>query len=474
MTSARQVLSLHALQFSHLSEQPLFYSLSCVLHAGRKIALTGPNGVGKSTLLRIIAGELEAESGQIHVTASCRLLHQHLLENARSEISELSGGQGRILILRQALRTPVELLLLDEPTNDLDGRHREELRARLVEFSGALLIASHDPLVLDAVDEIWELNRGTLTRHPPGYESYLQSLEEEELRKSIRLASLEAERKKVAVHARQVSEAQQRRMARGQRQGIDDNLPKIVRGAKKRQAERTLAKLETTHDERVAQVTYESREVRDSLRRVSAFRWDADVKAAASSKRVCCVEEWRLENARESGALSFELRGRERLQIEGPNASGKTTLLRAIAGDPEARRRARGKASVGVPVALFDQKLDGFSESLTIYEHFAAQSCLEMSIARQRLGRAGFAQKMQDKQLASLSGGERVRLHLLALLARRPAAQLLLLDEPTNHLDLESRRILLEFIQSFPGALILVSHDRRFVAECEITRVVKL
>jgi ATPase subunit of ABC transporter with duplicated ATPase domains len=160
--------------------------------------------------------------------------------------------------------------------------------------------------------------------------------------------------------------------------------------------------------------------------------------------------------------------------LRGANGAGKTTLLRALAGDLEARSRSRGFAEAKVDFALFDQRLEIADPDKKLFEHFQEISKLEMSAARRRLGRVGFEQEIQEKALVSLSGGERVRLHLQALLAQTPSPKLLLLDEPTNHLDLESRLILVEFVKSFSGAILLVSHDERFARDCGIEEEVRL
>jgi len=172
--------------------------------------------------------------------------------------------------------------------------------------------------------------------------------------------------------------------------------------------------------------------------------------------------------------LELELRGPRRLHLRGRNGSGKTTLLAAIAGDQEARRRFGGEIVVNAPVCLFDQRLARFCSAQPLWDWFRERLLTDTAAARTLLGRLGFEQEEQLRPVGCLSGGERVRLELALALSRAEPPQLLLLDEPTNHLDLESRRILTEFLRGYPGALIVVSHDERFVETLRIDEAIEL
>jgi ATPase subunit of ABC transporter with duplicated ATPase domains len=445
------------LSFSYFESEPLIEGLSLVLSAGQRIALTGPNGCGKSTLLRLIVGQLQAREGAVVRESRVSVLSQ----DASGEHPNLSGGESRWRSFEAAFQSQADFLLLDEPTNDLDEESKMEFFQKLANFSGAALIVSHDPQVLDSVDEIWELKKGRLQKHPPGYLAYVERIEGEERRLVEQIASLERDKRDRESQARLVTERQEKRAQRGKLAGIRSNLPKIVRGHKKRKAEATLAKLNDVHSKRLQASEAELESARRRLRQISVFKWDTSVSKPPHSKRLISVLDLKMRGFQTP--LSFEVLGPKRVHLAGRNGSGKSTLLRALSGDTAALSRVSGSLSVGVPFHLFDQKLSQFSSPLPLWEWFHARISRQISEARQILGRLGFEQEEQERPVLGLSGGEKVRLELAAAVYAREVPQLLLLDEPTNHLDLESRRILVEFLKSYEGALLLVSHDQRFL-----------
>lgn len=456
--SAQPLLAASRLYFSYASGEPLIADLSLHLIAGQRIALVGPNGSGKTTLVRLLAGELQPDSGIIRGDQPLHLT-QHVTAEARAR----SGGEARLTALRSAFAAAARVVLLDEPTNDLDPDARAHFAALLDDFRGAVLIVTHDPELLDRVDAIWELKNGGLQIHPPGFAAYAQRIEEEEARLQKTVASLESERRKVELKARAVSERQEKRAARGHKAGLKANLPTIVRGALKRRAQETAGKLDAVHEKRAQEEERKLAAARRRLRQLACFRWETAASAPPSGKRLLRVAQ-----------LGLELRGPRRLHLRGRNGSGKTTLLAAIAGDPEARRRFGGEILVSAPVCLFDQRLARFCSSQPLWDWFRERLLTDTASARALLGRLGFEQEEQLRPVACLSGGERVRLELALALNRAEPPQLLLLDEPTNHLDLESRRILTEFLRGYAGALLVVSHDERFIDTLRIDETIDL
>jgi ATPase subunit of ABC transporter with duplicated ATPase domains len=467
MEFAFMSLKANQLSFSYSDNSKIISNLTLTLRDHFKVALTGPNGSGKTTLLRLLAGKLSPEDGHVVHNEGVVLLEQHLADN-----DGRSGGEGRIAELRNVFASNAKVLLLDEPTNDLDEDARLWLQGMVEASASSLLIISHDPMILDAVDEIWELSHGAITKHPRGYQSFIKRLDEEESRLKSETDSLRAESKKAELRARKVVEAQEKRMVRGEQQGKKSNLPKIIRGNLKRQAQGTLARLSAVHGDRTDEVKNELREKQDRLRSLSMFEWDSDVTRPPEGKVMINVEGARLPGF--TIDFHFQLHGPKRVYLRGKNGSGKSTLLRALCKEPAALQRVSGKFFLCEPFQLFDQSLSQFRSSDMLWVWFQQKSALEVSAARTILGRLGFDQEEQLRPVSALSGGERVRLEIaLALNAKEPP-QILLLDEPTNHLDLESRRILQQFIDSYRGALVLVSHDKTFAGSLEFDEMIDL
>jgi ATPase subunit of ABC transporter with duplicated ATPase domains len=459
-----QAFSLH---FT-LADRALLSGLNLTLSPGAKVALTGPNGSGKSTLLRILDGALQPDSGRVAKLGNTVLIGQHAPKEG------LSGGEARMSVLREAFAANGGVLLLDEPTNDLDEDARAWLAGEIVRSEASLLIVSHDPLILDLVEEIWELKNGKLEKHPPGYLAYVQRLDEEEARLKEKIDSLKAQAKKAGQQARRVQEAQEKRMRHGEKAGVKSNLPKIIRGARKRQAQNTLAKRKGEQGERQEGLREKLSQMETRLRSLSSFEWDSSTSRPPEGKRLLEVRGAKLLGAKTE--VSFALVGSRRIHLKGKNGSGKSTLLHALAGEAEARSRMEGNFYLTQPFHLFDQGLAQFGSDDPLWQWFHRKSSFEIPIARALLGRLGFEQEEQERPVNGLSGGERVRIELALALHAHGAEppQLLLLDEPTNHLDLESRRILQRFVEEFGGGILLVSHDAAFVESLRIDEVVEI
>jgi ATP-binding cassette subfamily F protein uup len=439
------------------SDRALFADLSLTVTDGERLGVVGINGTGKSTLLRVIAGKEEPDSGRVlrgrgvrvgyleqepelpagTVTAAvgsgweaeAALDRLGMGADGDTNVSELSGGQVKRVALAAVLARPAELLVLDEPTNHLDVRGVAWLEEWLAGFRGGLVLVTHDRHLLDKVStRMLELDRGRHFVHEGGYGSYLERRAERE----EQAASVEASRRNLA-----------RR-----------ELAWLRRGAPARTRKPQ------------ARVDAAMRTV--SSRALAAAR-PADLEMNLGTPRLgdrvieCSGVEYRYDT--HGWALSdvqLLLSPRERLGVVGANGSGKSTLLQLLAGrlHPSA-----GRVEVGpsVVVGFYDQQGMDVDPEARVRDLVAGPTRVAGAPEDVALmERFWFAGAVQFVRAGSLSGGERRRLQLLLVLAGRP--NVLLLDEPTNDLDLDTLRILEDFLEDWPGALVAVSHDQTFLA----------
>ena len=437
-------------------DRVLFEGLSFTVSEGDRIGIVGVNGTGKSTLLRIVAGVESPEEGEVRRGRGSRVgfLEQvpelppgtvggavgegweaeAALERlgmgsaVDADVKSLSGGQAKRVALARVLAHPSELLVLDEPTNHLDLGAVAWLEQRLLSFRGGLVLVTHDRHLLDRLTtRILELDRGRAYMHEGGYASYLEA---------------KAAREDVAASA----ESTRRNLARRE-------LAWLRRGAKAR-SRKPQARIDAAV--RLIEGTPAP------AVRSAELSGVADVPRLGDHVIECvgvgfCYEEGPMVLA----GVDLVLGRRERLGIVGANGSGKSTLVDLLAGR---RRPTVGSITVGptVVVGYYDQlgvKLDlqARVQELVAGPHRSAGSLADIELMKRFL----FTDELPFARVGTLSGGERRRLQLLLVIAARP--NVLLLDEPTNDLDLDTLRILEDFLEDWPGALVVVSHDRTFL-----------
>ncbi|WP_129305591.1 ABC-F family ATP-binding cassette domain-containing protein [Streptomyces sp. L2] len=489
-----------------------------------RTGLVGVNGSGKSTLLKLLAGELVPADGTVKATGEIGHLPQnvtldtslrvdealgiagkraalHAIEagDAAEEhfetvgddwdveeralvtlgelglghigldrtVGEVSGGESVLLRLAALLLRRPDVLLLDEPTNNLDLYARRRLYAAVAAWPGVLIVVSHDRELLDLVDQIAELRSGEVAWYGGNFSAYEEALavEQDAAERMVRVAEADLRKQKRELADAQVKLARRKRY--GQKMWESKREPKIVMGARKRAAQESAGKHRIMHEERLAGARERLDEAVEAVRDDDEIRVDLPYTAVPPGRQVLTLENLRMAyGARVDGIL--DLRGPERIALIGRNGSGKTTLLRTVAGElaPDG-----GEARAHVPLRFLPQRLDVLDEELTVAENVArfAPGATNNRV-RARLARFLFRGGRADQKAATLSGGERFRAALAALLLAEPAPQLLLLDEPTNNLDMASVRQLTSALESYEGALVVASHDLPFLESLGITR----
>ncbi|MFF3545370.1 ABC-F family ATP-binding cassette domain-containing protein [Streptomyces platensis] len=509
------------LGFAWPDGSPVLEDFPLAVGPGRT-GLIGLNGAGKSTLLKLIAGELTPTSGSVKVAGEVGYLPQHapldtalrvdqalgiataraalhaieggdaseehftaigddwdVEERARATldqlglpgidldrtIGEVSGGESVLLRLAALLLRRPDVLLLDEPTNNLDRAARERLYTAVAGWSGVLVVVSHDRELLERVDRIADLRDGEVHWYGGNFSAYERALavEQEAAERMLRVAEADVQRQKRELADAQVKLA--RRVRYGNKMSAQKREPKIVMNERKREAQVSAGKHRIMHTERLKEARDRLDEATEAVRDDDEIRIDLPHTAVPPGRTVLTL---RALQARYGVHANLELRGPERIALTGHNGSGKTTLLRTVAGEipPES-----GTAETHVPYRFLPQRLEVLDPALTVAENVArfAPDATNNRI-RARLARFLFKGARADQPAGTLSGGERFRASLAALMLAEPAPQLLLLDEPTNNLDLASVRRLVTALESYEGALLVVSHDLTFLRDLGITR----
>lgn len=523
MSTSPTAITCTSLRFAWPDGSTVFDDLQVAFGPGRT-GLVGVNGSGKSTLLKLIAGQLTPTDGTVRVAGEVGYLPQnvtldtslrvdealdiaakraalHAIEagdvaehhfdvvgddwdveeravatlgelgldhiELDRTIGEVSGGESVLLRLAALLLRRPDVLLLDEPTNNLDLYARRRLYAAVEAWSGVMVVVSHDRELLELVDQIADLHSGEVTWYGGNFSAYEEALatEQEAAERMVRVAEADMKKQKRELVDAQVKLARRKRYA--QKMYDTKREPRAVMKLKSRSAQVSAGKHRIMHEDKLAEAKERLDEAVDAVRDEDEIRVELPYTAVPPGRTVLTLLDLELRyGARVAGG--FDLRGPERIALIGRNGAGKTTLLRTIAGELEP---VSGEVQTHVPLRFLPQRLDVLDDDLTVAENVAsfAPTATNNRI-RARLARFLFKGARADQRAATLSGGERFRATLAALILAEPAPQLLMLDEPTNNLDMASVRQLTSALESYEGALIVASHDVPFLESIGITR----
>ena len=451
----------------NFGSRQLLEDVNFYLNEGDKTGIIGINGTGKSTFLKVLAGAIEADEGRIsrnpnvqvsylpqnpvmddnatvleqmflHFPAEFRKLNEYEAKSMLNKlgitdhsqkVGTLSGGQRKRVALATALIHPADVLMLDEPTNHLDAEMTAWLEDWLRRFKGGLVMVTHDRYFLErVVNHITELSRGKLYHYEAKYSKYLE---------------LKEQRAEMA----EASERKRQSILRVEREWI-------MRGCKART---------TKSKERIQRY--------EALLNQDAPETDDTVQMAAASSRLGkkIIELKDVSKSFDGRPIvnhfSYNLLRNDRIGIVGRNGAGKSTLLHLVAGElaPDS-----GTVDIGTTVKIghFSQEGRELDLNQRVYDfiHDIADEVRTDEgtfTANQMMERFMFPGNLQSVPIGRLSGGERRRLYLLSVLMEAP--NVLLLDEPTNDLDVMTLSILEDYLQGFPGPILVVSHDRFFL-----------
>lgn len=487
-----------------------------------RTGLVGANGVGKSTLLRLVLRDLSPAAGSLIVDGTVAHLDQfvHRLPGAtvadllgvrtvvdalaaiesgstdpshfdavgdawdvhercaadlagigladvalERPLTTLSGGEIVLAALTGLRRVAADVTVLDEPTNNLDRGTRARVHELVSSWPGALVVVSHDVALLDRMDATAELHGRGMTTFGGGFTAWREHLasEQEAAEQTLRTAE-----QKLRAEKRQ-SQDVETRLAHRSRQGAkaarEKRVPKILLNTRKFKSENSMAKVRGTQQARIEDARGAVDAAAGAVREDRSIRIDLPDPGLSPRRRLVELT---------SGETVVELRGSERVALLGRNGIGKTRLLRQLVDGTEPAGEVRAMAFTE-RIGHLDQRLDDLDDDVSVLDTVRT-ACPEAPPGRVRGQLARFL--LRDPEVArpvgSLSGGERFRVALARLLLAEPAHELLVLDEPTNNLDLDSIDALVSALSSSRSGLVVVSHDDAFLARLGIDRWLQL
>jgi len=529
---------LHNISFS-LINQPIITDLSCCF-LPEKYGVVGRNGIGKSTLLKLITEEHQPSMGVVQqqgkiayfsqeifnqenitvsdvlgVTAQLNAL-QRIAQGSVDEqdfalvgddwlleetihrqltafglepmclnrlVNSLSGGEYTRLLLAKTFRSTADFLILDEPTNNLDVDARLALYQAITDWNRGLIVVSHDRQLLNLMDHIVELSSLGVHFYGGNYQNYAEQKQIEQTAAQQKLQAMAQLKKQAKALAQTRRERHEQAQAKG-RSARKAEIAKvgilksrIEMNSAQGRSDRTQRRVLLQSERKLAIVSDNMIQAKEKLAQYPVIHIKLPRTQAPQGKMILNIKNLDFKYPDHPQLLinnfSLILQGPERVAIAGKNGSGKTTLIRLILNQ---LKPSGGTISIGAErVSYLDQKLAILEDHLSLLENFLRLNPdIKELDARYYLADFSFRNEAALKQVAHLSGGERLRAALACTLMSAAPPQLLILDEPTNHLDLYTISIIESVLREYQGALLVISHDQTFLTNSLIEKTVYL
>ena len=528
------MLTLQNISYLHPNKDLLFSEINLTVNNNEKIALIGNNGVGKSTLLKIIANKLQPASGQLNIdiepyyvpqifgqynhltiaqalqiehkiTALKEILSGNVTEENYTQLADdwtieercndalrfwqladldlsqkmetLSGGQKTKVFLAGISIHNSELVLLDEPSNHLDVLGRNILYDFVKSTKSTLIVVSHDRKLLNLLSTVCELNKNGIKVYGGNYDFYAEQKRIENNALNQDIQSKEKALRKAKEKERETLERQQKLDSRGKGKQEKAGIARIMMNTLRNNAENSSAKIKSVHTEKIENISQELQEKRSSLSDIDKMKFGFDNSALHKGKILFAATDINFGYNKQfiwKENLNFQITSGERIVLKGANGSGKTTLIKLILGDLQSTTGTIYKAEN--KSVYIDQDYSLIDNSLKVYEQSQTfnTSALQEHEIKIRLNRFLFNKDDWDKPCSALSGGERMRLMLCCLTIGSKSPDIIILDEPTNNLDIQNIEILTAAINEYQGSLIVVSHDETFLEQINIEHSIEL
>lgn len=513
--------------------EPIFNELDLIF-SNEKVGLIGNNGAGKSTLLRLIVGELEPSNGKIITPKKFTYLSQviddqgtvayaigveeklNALDNIVVGVSNLrdfaivdddwlirdridgllkrfklqglpldkpmdclSGGEKTRLALVRLFIQDADFIILDEPTNNLDSMARNCLYHEIKSFSGGAIIACHDRALLEFMDRIMEISSVGVKTYGGNYSQFVSQKDRETQAIEHRMHADLLTLKKAKILAQERMEKHQRNVSKGLKKrksqiAAKGAINKIELNTAKGRSEKSNRAVRLQANKKLTNISQQIVCLKEKVETNKAIDFTITHSTTAEKKVLINLENISFSYDQPLlDDVSLMIQGQDRIALMGENGSGKTTLLKLLTG--QLKPHSGRVISQVNQLHYLDQHATALHDELTVLENFRqVVPTLSEFECRTRLASFLFRNASADKLVSNLSGGERVRALLACILSQPTGSQLIVLDEPTNHLDLSSIAVVENALRHYPGALLLVSHDRHFLENIGITRWVNL
>ncbi len=520
------MLTIQNLSYIHPNKDVLFNNIHFTINPSEKIALIGNNGVGKSTLLKIIAGELQASEGTLKtktkpyyipqifgqcnsltiaealgVDKKLKALHAILngdvseenydqlnddwtIENRCTEalnhwkvndlnlsqpLKTVSGGQKTKIFLAGITIHQPGLVLLDEPSNHLDRSGRLLLYDFIQNTSCTLIVVSHDRTLLNLLNPVCELTPSGIRTYGGNYDFFCEQKQVETDALAQDIQNKEKALKKAKEKERETMERQQKRDARGKKKQEKSGVARILMNTLRNRAENSTSKTKSMHTEKIGGISQELQNLRSSLSDIDKMKFGLTNSNVHKGKILFTANQinfcYKNDHFLWNDNLNFQILSGERIAIKGENGSGKTTLIQILLG--KLRPQIGTLFTAENRSVYIDQEYSLIDNRLKVYEQVLQlnNSGLQEHEIKIRLNRFLFSKDDWEKPCRALSGGEKMRLMLCCLTVSSQSPDLIFLDEPTNNLDIQNVEILTKAINSYQGTLLVISHDDTFIEQ---------